>query len=169
MTAAAEQLFRSVMGRFATGITVITTELGGEVFGMTANAFMAGSLAPPLCVVSVARTARTHERIGESRRFGVSLLSELQRNLSDHFAGRNPPGVEPVFTRIREIPVLAQSVAAIAAEVVATADCGDHTLFIGHIVGMEAAEGQPLLYYRGQYSALYRAPRAEPIQAPEFW
>ena len=169
MTATAEQLFRDVMGRFATGITVITTELDGEVHGMTANAFMAGSLSPPLCVVSIARTARMHERLETTRRFGVSLLSELQQELSDHFAGRQPPGVDLAFVYIESVPVLAQSLARIAAEVLTTADCGDHTLFIGEIVGMEAAEGQPLLYYRGRYSAIYRAPGAAPLEAPEFW
>jgi flavin reductase len=169
MTHVTEQLFRDVMGRFASGITVITTEFDGEVFGMTANAFMAGSLQPPLCVISIARTARMFERLQSTRRFGVSLLSELQQTLSDRFARRNTPGVDPQFSHIEGIPVLARSLAAIAADVVATADCGDHLLFIGQIVGMEAAEGQPLLYYRGKYSALYRAPRAEPIAAPEFW
>jgi flavin reductase len=164
-----EQLFRAVMGRFATGITVITTELEGDISGMTANAFMAGSLSPPLCVISIARTARTCERLNATRQFGVSLLSESQQTLSDHFARRYTPGVVPTFTRIGGVPVLQHSLAAIAADVVATADCGDHLLFIGHILGMEAADGQPLLYYQGKYSALYRARRAEPIEAPEFW
>lgn len=169
MSPGVKQLFRSVMGRFASGITVITTELDGEVFGMTANAFMAGSLDPPLCVVSIARTARMHERLAASQRFGVSLLSEQQLGVSDHFAGRMPPGVHPAFAHIKGIPVLEHSIAAIAADVSATADCGDHSLFIGRIVGMEATEGMPLLYYRGQYTSLPRAARATPIEAPEFW
>ena len=169
MTPLDEQLFRGVMGRFATGITVITTELGGEVFGMTANAFMAGSLHPPLCVISIARSARMCERLQMSRRFGVTLLSELQQGVSDRFAGRPVHGLDHAFDDIEGIPVVARGLAGIAANVVATADCGDHLLFIGEIVGMEAAEGDPLLYYRGKYSALYRAPRAEPIAAPEFW
>lgn len=169
MTPDTETLFRSVMGRFATGITVITTEVDGEVFGMTANAFMAGSLKPPLCVISIARTARMFEHLRATRRFGVSFLAASQHHMSDHFAHRSVQGVEPVFARIAGVPVLSQSIAALAADVVATTDCGDHLLFIGQILGMEAAEGRPLLYYRGQYSALHHAPSAEPIQAPEFW
>src|SRR4051812_38865036 len=81
-------LFRKVMSRFATGVTVITTDVGGEVFGMTANAFMAGSLTPPLCVISIARSAKMHARLVESRRFGVSFLAEPQAPLAQHFAGR---------------------------------------------------------------------------------
>lgn len=169
MAQSVEDLFRSVMGRFATGITVITTEVDGEVFGMTANAFMAGSLTPPLCVISVARTARMYERLLSTRRFGVSFLSTAQLALSDHFARRRQMQAMPELAYINEMPVLAQAVAALAANVVATTDCGDHLLFIGQIIGMQAAEEQPLLYYRGQYSALHRAPRAERIEAPEFW
>ena len=60
------QLFRRVMGRFATGVTVVTTRIGAETFGMTANAFMAGSLEPLLCVVSINRTARMHARLIEA-------------------------------------------------------------------------------------------------------
>ena len=65
-------LFRRVMGSFATGVTVITTEARGEVRGMTANAFMSGSLEPPLCVISVAKRARIHPLLVEAGHFGVS-------------------------------------------------------------------------------------------------
>jgi flavin reductase (DIM6/NTAB) family NADH-FMN oxidoreductase RutF len=65
------QLFRQVMGRFATGVTVVTTRLNGETFGMTANAFMAGSLEPMLCVVSISRTAQMHGRLQAAGHYGV--------------------------------------------------------------------------------------------------
>ena len=78
-------LFRRVMGSFATGVTVISTEARGEVRGMTANAFMSGSLDPPLCVVSVAKRARLHPYLLEAGYFGVSILARDQEKLEFAF------------------------------------------------------------------------------------
>src|SRR5271156_6625102 len=72
--AATEALFRRVMASFVTGVTVITTQLRGEIRGMTANAFMSGSLDPPLCVISVALKARMHAFLLEADHFGISIL-----------------------------------------------------------------------------------------------
>jgi flavin reductase (DIM6/NTAB) family NADH-FMN oxidoreductase RutF len=162
-------LFRKVMGRFATGVTVITTDVGGEVFGMTANAFMAGSLAPPLCVISIARGAKMHARLEESGKFGVSFLGEQQAPLAQHFAGRAFAPVEPTFRRLGDVPVLAGSVGVIAADVVSTAECGDHTLFVGRIAHLTAEEHAPLLFYGGRYAALDREQRLEHFGPQSFW
>src|SRR5579871_1107807 len=80
-------LFRKVMASFATGVTVITTEVRGEVRGMTANAFMSGSMDPPLCVICVALKARTHAFLVEAGHFGVNILARGQEPLIEHFAG----------------------------------------------------------------------------------
>jgi len=75
-------LFRRAMSSFATGITVITTEVRGEIRGMTANAFMSGSLEPPLCIVSVGKRARMHGMLIAAGNFGVSILAQGQEKLS---------------------------------------------------------------------------------------
>src|SRR5688500_8077848 len=85
---AAQRLFRQVMGRFATGVTVVTTRLNGETFGMTANAFMAGSLEPMLCVVSINHAAQMHGRLRAAGHYGVSFLTDGQQHLAAHFAGK---------------------------------------------------------------------------------
>ena len=90
-------LFRRVMGRFATGVTVITAEAEGGVRGMTANAFMSGSLSPPLCIISVARKAKLHTLLATSRTFGVSMLAQGQEAISRHFAGQGPTEPELLF------------------------------------------------------------------------
>jgi flavin reductase (DIM6/NTAB) family NADH-FMN oxidoreductase RutF len=164
-----QKLFRQIMGRFATGITVITTVLDDAVFGMTANAFMAGSLVPPLCVISIGCNAQMHERLKASRRFGVSFLNEEQQHLSGHFAGRIFEGLEPDFAEIDGMPVLNRAVATLAADVVSTAACGDHTLFIGQISHMKLGSGMPLLFHGGRYATVRRAEGAEEIEAPAFW
>ena len=170
MTEIDKGLFRQVMGRFATGVTVITTMVGDETFGMTANAFMAGSLEPPLCVVSVSRSALLHDLLHESKRYGVSILNQEQQYLSNHFSGRRLPGVEPRFMARRGVPVVRSAVAVITAEVVETAACGDHTLFIGAIDFMEVAGAlPPILFYGGNYARLDRDAPIEEVEPPLFW
>ncbi len=166
---AEQRTFRRVMGRFGTGVTVITTATEGRVFGMTANAFMAGSLAPPLCVISVARTAKMHARLTASGRFGVSFLGEHQAPVSQHFAGIRALDSGPDFRWLGDVPVLRGSVGVVAANVVDATDCGDHTLFVGQIVAMDADEGQPLLFHAGRYCRLERERRIEDAAPSSFW
>lgn len=162
-------LFRKVMGLFATGITVITTEVEGRTHGMTANAFMAGSLDPPLCVISVGNTTRLHAELLRSGSYGVSFLGQHQSEVSNHFAGRGGAGVVPAFRRLEGVPVLARALAVIAADVVGTAGCGDHTLFMGRIVGMDAAPTAPLVYFRSRYARLDSDGSTLQVEPPTFW
>lgn len=164
-----KQLFRKVMGRFATGVTVVTTNADNCVYGMTANAFMAGSLEPPLCVVSINRTAKLHARLRVGASFGVSFLSEWQQHLSSHFAGKRFDAAAPEFTYRGGTPILARAVGAVTADVIATADCGDHTLFIGLISHLETAPARPLLFYGGRYARIDFANPIEEAEPPEFW
>jgi flavin reductase (DIM6/NTAB) family NADH-FMN oxidoreductase RutF len=168
-TSAAQRLFRQVMGRFATGVTVVTTILDDEIHGMTANAFMAGSLDPMLCVISIARTSRMNDRLKASGHFGISFLSQEQQHLSAHFAGRGFGTTNPDFVFRERTPVLKRAVAAITADIVDTAPCGDHTLFIGRIASMEAANERPLLFYAGRYARIDRFHPIEEVEPPEFW
>ena len=127
-------LFRKVMGRFATGVTVITAEAEGGVRGMTANAFMSGSLSPPLCIISVAKKARLHRTLHGTRAFGVSMLAQGQEAISRHFAGQAPADPEVLFEHMQGVPVLAQVCAALAAEVEARHDCGVLCFFVGRVI-----------------------------------
>jgi flavin reductase (DIM6/NTAB) family NADH-FMN oxidoreductase RutF len=162
-------LFRRVMASFVTGVTVITARDGEQPRGMTANAFMSGSLDPPLCVVSVAKRAHMHQALTRAGHFGVNILSETQERLSDHFAGRPDPTLAVRFEFFGEVPLLPGVCAQIAAEITARHDCGDHTLFIGHILFMEAADRPPLLYHAGRYGALDRRRVEHEAALPEFW
>ncbi|HUQ51072.1 MAG TPA: flavin reductase family protein [Gammaproteobacteria bacterium] len=153
--AEAQRLFRQVMGRFATGVTVVTTRLGDETFGMTANAFMAGSLEPMLCVVSINHTALMHSRLEQAGHFGVSFLSQEQQHLAAHFGGKRLERLVPDFELRGRTPILERAVAAVTADVVSTAACGDHTLFVGSINSLDFAEAsRPLLFYGGRYARL---------------
>jgi flavin reductase (DIM6/NTAB) family NADH-FMN oxidoreductase RutF len=160
--------FRRVMGRFASGVTVILAEAHGEMRGMTANAFMSGSLDPPLCVISVTKRAHMHGHLIAAGRFAVNILASGQEDYATHFAGRPVPGLEIDLARIGDVPTLVGASAWMTAEIAAAHDCGDHTLFIGHIRFMEASDHPPLLYFAGRYAALVPL-REETPSLPEFW
>jgi flavin reductase (DIM6/NTAB) family NADH-FMN oxidoreductase RutF len=162
-------LFRRVMGRFATGVTVITAEHDGEARGMTANAFMSGSLEPPLCVVSIAKRAHMHHVMLAARHFGVNILADDQVELSEHFAGRRNPRLDVRFERVGPAMLLESACARIAAETAARHDCGDHTIFIGHILKLDASSRAPLLYHAGRYRSLDGARIDANVGVPEFW
>jgi flavin reductase (DIM6/NTAB) family NADH-FMN oxidoreductase RutF len=162
-------LFRRVMGSFATGVTVISTEARGEVRGMTANAFMSGSLEPPLCVISVARRARIHPFLVEAGHFGVSILAKEQEKLSTHFAGGPAADAAPEFVRVGRTPLLPGAAATIAADIVTRHDCGDHTVFIGRIVHLGAHARAPLIVHEGRYASLTYSKERVADWVADFW
>ena len=147
-------LFRRVMGRFASGVTVITAEYAGDVRGMTANAFMSGSLNPPLILVSVAKHASMHAHLLAAGKFAVNILCAGQHEIANHFCGRSPSPRAPEFVYIGTIPALRSVAAVMTAQTVATHECGDHTLFVGHILSMTADDSPPLVYHAGKFGAL---------------
>lgn len=163
------KLFRRVMGRFTTGVTVITTEIEGAVCGMTANAFMSGSLTPPLCIISVAKKARMHDALLKSGHFGVSMLAQGQEPISQHFAGQGVAQPDVLFEHMDGVPVLASVSAAVAATVEACHDCGDHTIFIGQVVGLRDDERAPLVYHGGKYALLHHKKELPSDPAIDFW
>ncbi len=146
--------FRKVMGRFATGVTVITARHAGETRGMTANAFMSASLDPPLAIVSVDKRANMHAHLPKAGVFAVNILAEGQEVLARHFAGRPDPALAIAFADIDGIPTLADALARMTAELVGAHDCGDHTLFVGRVLRMTATEKRPLLFFASRYGTM---------------
>ncbi len=149
-----DRLFRNAMGKFATGITVVTTEIDGQPYGMTANAFMSVSLQPRLVLVSIGANAQMHGRIMRSQRYGVSILAEHQQEVSALFAGQSRAETPVTFDRLGDLPVIKEAIAHIACTVVASHEAGDHTLFIGEVTDIRLQDGEPLLFSQGKYRAL---------------
>ena len=144
--------FRKAMGTFATGVTVVTTTHGEAVFGMTANSFTSVSLTPPLILISVGKNLSMHDWIREAGVFGVTVLSAEQREASDFFAGKRKPEVEAAlrYDWHENIPMLSGGLANVACRLWAEYDGGDHTLFLGEVMGLRVqGETNPLLYYGG--------------------
>ncbi|TDL72495.1 flavin reductase [Rhodococcus qingshengii] len=149
-----DRQFRTAMGKFATGVTVIATDLEGDVHGMTANAFMSVSLDPKLVVISIGEKARILEKIKQSKTFSVNILAADQQELSMIFAGQLKEHREVEFDRLDGKPVIKGAVAQIACEVSAEHLEGDHTLFIGRVTNIHLEDAEPLVFYSGKYRAL---------------
>jgi flavin reductase (DIM6/NTAB) family NADH-FMN oxidoreductase RutF len=156
-TAFDERHFRCPLGRFATGVVVISAGSGTHFHAMTANAFMSGSLKPPLIVVSVGHRARMHERLMHSELFGVSVLSDEQEPHSRHFAGEPQQWLAPRFTEVdglNGVVLLERAVARFGARVVDRHPCGDHTLFVGEVLAFSLDERAPLVFFGGRYASV---------------
>jgi flavin reductase (DIM6/NTAB) family NADH-FMN oxidoreductase RutF len=169
-SAVPHDLFRRVMASFVTGVTIVTTQTRGEVRGMTANAFMSGSLDPPLCVISVGRKARMHAFLIEAGHFGVNILARGQESLIGHFSGRPVEGIAPQYEYAGSTPLLAHATATIAAKVIAQHACGDHSLFVGHIFALQHYDGvTPIVLHLGRLASLVHAHEQTIWPTLDFW
>lgn len=154
-----QEEFRKAMGCFATGVTVITVDHDGEVRGMTANAFASVSLDPLLVLVCVDHTAQTHARLHAKKRFGVNVLSADQRSISEYYA--LPEALQKHsesnarFDRTSHgTPVLHGALAYLECRLHTAQDAGDHTIFIAEVEEARVREGEPLLYFQGNYRSV---------------
>ncbi len=143
--------FRKAMGKFATGVTVVTTKTEEGIHGMTANAFMSVSLEPKLVTISIDNKARMLDKIHKSKKFAISFLAEDQVHVSMHFAGQKKSDEEIEFEEIHNLPAIKGALATIACEVTQSMVVGDHTLFVGKVLEIKVIDGQPLTFYGGKY------------------
>lgn len=154
MTDVSPDQFRALCGRFATGVAVITAAgPDGSLAGMTANSFASVSLHPPLISVNVDESAEMHRVLGGASHFVLNILEASQEAISRRFAADHPARFEGIGFSLNErgIPVLDGTLATIECERVQWLDAGDHRIFIARVIGGEAHEGRPLLYFRGAY------------------
>src|SRR6478672_7414574 len=150
--------FRRAMAYFATGVTVITVDYQGDVQGMTANAFASVSLDPMLVLVCVDQKARTHAHLHSKKRFGVNVLAEDHRQISEYYArparahDRAAEEAGAQFDRTRHgTPVLHGALAYLECRLHSAQDAGDHTIFIAEVEEVVVREGKPLLFFSSQY------------------
>jgi flavin reductase (DIM6/NTAB) family NADH-FMN oxidoreductase RutF len=149
--------FRRAMGQFATGITVVTTlDAEGRPLGLTVNAFTAVSLDPVLVLVCIDNRSETHDGFEASRRFGVSILAEGQEDWSHRFAfgGSEKFTVEPLLAGATGVPLVPGALAHIECRLHSRHPGGDHTIYVGEVVGLDLWPGRPLLYHASTYRRL---------------
>lgn len=174
-----QEMYRDVLGRFVTGVTVITsaspTPDGLQPWGTTVNAFTSVSLEPPLVLICVGRERSIHPVIAHAGRFAVNILAEESQGLSDCFAGAPSSLPRSAFCGASYdlseagMPILDAGVAHLECVVDKTLDAGDHTIYLARVVGLGLSEVHPLplLYYRGRYLRIERAATAELLGKPD--
>jgi flavin reductase (DIM6/NTAB) family NADH-FMN oxidoreductase RutF len=161
--------YRDVLGRFVTGVTVVTTlegeGEGAQPWGTTVNSFTGISLEPPLIMVSIGRERSIHPIIERINRFAVNILGENSQALSDCFAGAPSALPREAFCNADYaiadcgLPVLADAIAYVGCALEQKIEAGDHTIYIARVVeaGTRDDPGWPLLYFRRRYLSIERA------------
>jgi flavin reductase (DIM6/NTAB) family NADH-FMN oxidoreductase RutF len=154
-----QHAFRAVLGRFSSGVTVVTLVDGDGIdCGMTVSAFCSVSLAPPLVLVCVDHAASIHASMSKADSFTVNILSEGQEALARRFADPESDRFDGIgFTRGGNgSAILGDVLGYLQCKVVTRHVTGDHDIIIGEVDEASASEGRPLLYYRGGYAQLER-------------
>lgn len=155
--------FRTALGLFATGVTVVATAHEGVLHGMTANAFASVSIDPLLVLVCVDREAGLHELLPAAGVFAVTVLAADQEEAAGWFASPRRPGGRDQFdgvawrpAPVTASPVLDDGLAFVDCRVTELHEGGDHTIFLGEVVdlGLLRADVDPLVFYAGQYRRL---------------
>lgn len=151
--------FRAVLGRFASGVTVLTTrDADGRDHGMTVSAFCSVSLEPPLILACIDHGTDMHGVLPPATHFGISILEETQEALSRRFAELPNNRFDGIgYTRGESgVVLLDDALAHLECRQVARHGAGDHTIYVGEVERATNGQGRPLLYYRGGYAQLER-------------
>jgi flavin reductase (DIM6/NTAB) family NADH-FMN oxidoreductase RutF len=154
------EAMREAMRQWATGVTVVSSLHDGVRHGMTVSSFTSISLEPPLVLISLAKQARTHDLVQRSGVFGVTVLNQLQLEISDRFAGRTTEDQDrffdlDTFTLHTGVPFLTGGLSFLDCMVITSQEIGNNTLFIGQVIALQVgADGEPLIYYSRGYRRL---------------
>lgn len=148
-----DALFKAALSHFASGVTVVTTEHEGKRYGMTVASFASLSLHPPLVLVCVEKSVKTHDAIAAAGKFGVSILAQEQTDISAKFASRSDDKFAGVDVTQGElgVPLIANALTTLECTLRETLPGGDHTIYVGEVVDAKTREGIPLLYFRSGY------------------
>ncbi|HHO52384.1 MAG TPA: flavin reductase [Deltaproteobacteria bacterium] len=152
--------FKEALSRWASGVSVVTTNEGGRLYGITVSSFSSLSLDPPLILICLGTGNRLSQMIIESRRFAVSILSSTQQGISNAFAGRGRVPTEDI-TELGavwgpdQLPIIEGALASMSCSLHTTLEEGDHLLVVGRVESSSVSEDtDPLLYYHRSYRSL---------------
>ena len=160
MPFAVEEL-RKLLGRWTTGVTIVTARVGEKIHGMTVSAFTEVSLDPPLVLVCAERSSNTNSLIADGGVFALNILARDQEALSKKFASKEEEwqrfdGVD-WDTEATGAPILPNIVAALDCRVVAAHEAGDHVIYVGRVEALRLDESRkPLVYQSGSYGRFDR-------------
>ncbi len=148
--------FRDVLGRFATGVTIVTALEDGIPVGFTCQAFASLSLRPPTVVLAPAKTSTSWPRMVKAGAFCVNILTDEQQAISERFAQRRRNKFDgiPWHLGTAGTPIIDGSLAWVECELATVHDAGDHELVTGRVLQLGIGEGSPLVFYRSGYERL---------------
>lgn len=163
--------FRHVVGHFASGVTVITTVVDGELFGTTASAVSSLSMEPPMMLACLNRSSSTHDAVLKAGVFGINILAEEQSDLAMKFGRKGGDKFDGVAVTFSEegVPLLDGALATIVCRVEETPTGGTHTVFLGLATKASAGNGEPLAYFRGTFGRLERVKELAVYNAVREW
>jgi len=149
--------FRNALGHFGTGVTVVTTvDQNGQRYGVTASSFNSVSLDPPLILWSQGRGAPSHQAFSHSPIFVVNILSESQKEISNHFAKPSEDKFKdiPHYNSPQGVPILENTLGHFICKKERDVDGGDHVIFIGRVISYSYNTSDklaPLFFWNGRY------------------
>jgi flavin reductase (DIM6/NTAB) family NADH-FMN oxidoreductase RutF len=149
--------FRQAMANWATGVTIVTTrDSAGKPYGLTVSSFTSVSLNPVLVLVCLDNRLSGLKAFLDGKRFGVSILSEQQEDLSRIFAKKDSERPATIyFDGKLGLPLLRNAIAAMECDTVRVYEGGDHQILLGEVQSTEVPQSDPpLLYFRGKYQRL---------------
>jgi flavin reductase (DIM6/NTAB) family NADH-FMN oxidoreductase RutF len=149
-----ESAFRQCLGRFATGVTVVTCcDADGNPCGITANSFSSVSLDPPLVLWNIAKVSNSLQAYLDAPHFAINVLSAEQEALSVHFARPDHTRFENTDYSLSSdgAPLLPDALATFECRTHEIHDCGDHYIIVGEVTRFRSGDGQPLLFYGSAY------------------
>ena len=149
--------FRNTLGRFATGVCLITVnDAQSGPLALTANSFASVSLDPALVLWSIQRNSECLREYTECAQFGISVLAQDQMALSNHYAKKGAHGIDPAHFSFDDanVPVLSGAVAHFSCDRHVIYDGGDHDIIVGKVRAFSSSDAQPLLFFQGGYGAL---------------
>ncbi len=155
--------FRNALGKFATGVTVVTAMTADRCpVGVTANSFTSLSLDPPLILWNLRQTSRSFPKFENSPRFTINVLSETQSDIAKSFATRSLDPFQDIdwYEGAHGAPIISGSLATLECAHVAKYPGGDHAIFVGRVLSFQAGSGRPLLFFEGSFRELPRAESA---------
>jgi flavin reductase (DIM6/NTAB) family NADH-FMN oxidoreductase RutF len=135
---------------------VVTTVHEGKSYGLTVASFASLSLRPPLVMICVDKSVKSHDAIAAAKKFGVSILESKQADISGRFASKAEDKFSGLEVRSGSlgVPLIAGSLCTLECRMTAQLPGGDHSIFVGEVVDAQPGAGTPLIYYRSSYRQL---------------
>ena len=145
--------FRSAMGCFLTGVTVVTTAKNEVMLGVTANSFSSVSLKPPMVLWSLSKESKKHSAMTSSKNYAINILSKCQESIALSFSQNKEPFMEIDYHLSNiGVPIIKNALAVFECQLHQVYDGGDHSIILGLVTSCNKSDLEPLKFFRGKFN-----------------